>query len=95
IQGQAKENRPLTAEIIFTNPLSKEVTDVVVTAEGSGLIKNPVTIKCGNVQPQETVRIPVYLTPYKSGKKHLLIDLTCNKFSNVKAYLAIEVQSAE
>ncbi|XP_056406361.1 protein-glutamine gamma-glutamyltransferase E-like [Hyla sarda] len=88
-------NKPVDVEIIFTNPLAKEISDIVVTAEGSGLLHNPVTVKGNPVKPNETIQIPLTITPYKTGKKHLLVDLTCNKFQNAKGYLEIEVHGTE
>ncbi|XP_053549286.1 protein-glutamine gamma-glutamyltransferase E-like [Bombina bombina] len=95
LQGQAKVNLPVTANVIFTNPLNKEVRDIVVIAEGSGLIKDPITIKAGNAKPKEAVTVPIIMTPYKSGCRHLLVDLTCNKFFNIKGYLEIKVHEEE
>ncbi|KAM4622718.1 protein-glutamine gamma-glutamyltransferase E-like [Discoglossus pictus] len=92
LEGIAKVNKPVIAQVIFKNPLEKEVLNVVLIAEGSGLIKDPVTIKAGNIKAKETITIPITITPYKAGTKYLLTDLTCSKFFNVKGYLEIEVQ---
>ncbi|XP_075034464.1 protein-glutamine gamma-glutamyltransferase E-like [Mixophyes fleayi] len=91
IKGKAYLNKPVAAEIVFTNPLDKDVTDIVVTAEGSGLLKDPATVRGCTVKPNETITIPLSITPYKSGNKQLLIDFTTNKFQNAKGYLDIEV----
>ncbi|KAG9473946.1 hypothetical protein GDO78_004316 [Eleutherodactylus coqui] len=44
-KSKACVNKPAEVEIIFTNPLNREITNIVVTAEGSGLLKNPVSVK--------------------------------------------------
>ncbi|KAJ1123905.1 hypothetical protein NDU88_002372 [Pleurodeles waltl] len=84
-------NKTATAEVSFTNPLHKEVTDCVLTAEGSGLIKDVLTIKAGSVKSGETLKIPIKITPNRAGLRHLVIDFTCSKFSNIKACEAINV----
>ncbi|XP_053309886.1 protein-glutamine gamma-glutamyltransferase E-like [Spea bombifrons] len=95
VKGKAYVNKPVTAEVVFKNPLNAELTDIVVTAEGSGLIKDPITAKANCAKPKETITIPITITPYKSGTRHLLVDLTCNKFMNVKGYTEVEVLEAE
>ncbi|XP_040291337.1 protein-glutamine gamma-glutamyltransferase E-like isoform X2 [Bufo bufo] len=87
-------NKPVEVDIIFTNPFNKEVSNIVVTAEGSGLLKYPVSINVNPVQPNETVTIPITIKPYKAGPKHLLVDFTTNKFPNAKGYLEIQVHEA-
>ncbi|XP_063816599.1 protein-glutamine gamma-glutamyltransferase E-like [Pseudophryne corroboree] len=95
LKGEAYLNKPVDVEIVFANPFSKDVSDIVVTAEGSGLIKDPVTIRACTVNPNETITIPLTVTPYKAGKKYLLVDFTSNKFQNAKGYLEIEVHENE
>ncbi|XP_069808513.1 protein-glutamine gamma-glutamyltransferase E-like [Dendropsophus ebraccatus] len=95
LKEEAWVNQPVEVEVIFTNPLSKEVTDVVVTVEGSGLLQNPISVKGKPVKPNETISILLTITPYKAGIRHLLADFTCSKFQNAKGYLEIEVHGSE
>ncbi|XP_069507359.1 protein-glutamine gamma-glutamyltransferase E-like isoform X2 [Ambystoma mexicanum] len=95
ISETAMVNKTLTVEVSFTNPLHKEVTDCVLTAEGSGLIRDNVSMKMGTVQPGETLTMPIKITPYKPGNRQLLIDFTCNKISNVKGCKVIRVSPNE
>ncbi|XP_018419793.1 PREDICTED: protein-glutamine gamma-glutamyltransferase E-like [Nanorana parkeri] len=88
-------NQPVKAEVIFTNPLNQEVSDIVVTAEGSGLLQDPITVKAGSVKPKETISIPLIIIPYRSGPKHLLVDLTTDKFQNSKGFVEVEVREPE
>lgn len=37
-------HKPVNVEVTFTNPLSEEVTDCVLRAEGSGLLKEQLRI---------------------------------------------------
>ncbi|CAH2302359.1 -glutamine gamma-glutamyltransferase E-like [Pelobates cultripes] len=95
VLGKAYVNKPVTAEIVFTNPLDLEVSDMVVNAEGSGLLKDPLTKRASAVKAKDTITIPIAITPYKTGKKHLLVDLNSDKFKNMKGYVEIDVQEAE
>ncbi|KAM8945860.1 protein-glutamine gamma-glutamyltransferase E-like [Pelodytes ibericus] len=95
LHGKAYIDKSATTNIVFTNPLNTEVCDIVVTAEGSGLLKDPITKRVDCVQAKGTITILVTLTPYKSGTKHLLVDITCDKFKNVKGFLEIEVHETD
>lgn len=44
-------NKPVKAEVVFTNPLNQVVSDIVVTAEGSGLLRDPITVKYAKYFP--------------------------------------------
>lgn len=92
VKGPVHMNKPVKAEVVFTNPLNQVVSDIVVTAEGSGLLHNPITIKGGSVKPNETIKIPLTMTPYKAGEKHLLVDLTSKQFQSSKAFKEVVVQ---
>ncbi|XP_068118529.1 protein-glutamine gamma-glutamyltransferase E-like [Hyperolius riggenbachi] len=93
VKGPACLDQPVKAEVLFTNLLNQDVSDIVVTAEGSGLLKNPITVKTNRVvKPNETVTIPLTITPYKPGTKYLLVDFTCNKFQNAKGYVELKVK---
>ncbi|XP_031750714.1 protein-glutamine gamma-glutamyltransferase E-like isoform X1 [Xenopus tropicalis] len=91
--GKAIINKSTTVQIIFKNPLNKDLTDIVVIVEGSGLIKEPITIQGGSVEAKDSITIPVTFTPYKEGEKYVLADFTCNKFKNIKGHLQINVQA--
>lgn len=92
MKGPVQMNKPVEAEVVFTNPLNQVVSDIVVTAEGSGLLRDPITVKGGSVKPNETINIPLTITPYKFGQRHLLVDLNSNKFQNAKGFIEVEVQ---
>ncbi|XP_072259867.1 protein-glutamine gamma-glutamyltransferase E-like [Pyxicephalus adspersus] len=95
LKEPASLNKPVKAEVVFTNLLNQEVSDIVVTAEGSGLLKDPVTVKAGSVKPKETIAIPLTITPYKSGQRQLLVDVTSDKFQNAKGFVEVDVQEPE
>ncbi|XP_029470622.1 protein-glutamine gamma-glutamyltransferase E-like [Rhinatrema bivittatum] len=91
VTEQAMVNKTMIVEVSFLNPLHKEISEGVLTAEGSGLIKDQVILRVGCVKPQEVLIMPIEITPYRSGTRQLLIDFCCTKFSNVKGFHCIEV----
>ncbi|XP_041434718.1 protein-glutamine gamma-glutamyltransferase E-like [Xenopus laevis] len=92
LMDKAILNKPVTIQIIFTNPLNKDLTDIMIIVEGSGLINDTITKQGGSVKAKGTITIPVTFTPYKEGERYLLADFTCNKFKNIKGHLEINVQ---
>nr|XP_033819898.1 protein-glutamine gamma-glutamyltransferase E-like [Geotrypetes seraphini]XP_033819899.1 protein-glutamine gamma-glutamyltransferase E-like [Geotrypetes seraphini]XP_033819900.1 protein-glutamine gamma-glutamyltransferase E-like [Geotrypetes seraphini] len=95
VPEKAMVNKPMTVEVSFQNPLCKKVTDGVLRAEGSGLIKDQIVKNVGCVQPQETAIIPLEITPNRPGNRQLLVDFTCSKFTNVKGFCGIKVEPNE
>ncbi|XP_072259865.1 protein-glutamine gamma-glutamyltransferase 6-like [Pyxicephalus adspersus] len=93
ITGKAHVNRPLHIEIIFTNPLSEDVENSVLTVEGSGLVKEPITIELPRLKKNQRSMTSLSITPYRSGQRWLLVDLTSEKFSDIKGTLEINVSS--
>ncbi|XP_053572555.1 protein-glutamine gamma-glutamyltransferase E-like [Bombina bombina] len=89
--GQAILGSPTTVEITFTNPLSKPLTDCVLTAEGSGLIEHVILKNVGALEPEQKMSITVDINPYVTGEKQLLINLTSDKFNNIKGFITIDV----
>ncbi|KAM3923064.1 protein-glutamine gamma-glutamyltransferase E-like [Leptodactylus fuscus] len=90
LKKKAIVNKPTEVDIVFTNPLNKVLSNIVVTAEGSGLLKNPITAKADSVKPNETITITLSLQPYKSGTKQLLVDFSTSGFQNSKGYQEME-----
>lgn len=48
VLGPAVVHKPVNVEVTFTNPLADEVTDCVLRAEGSGLLKEQLRIQYVN-----------------------------------------------
>lgn len=95
VSEEAMVGKPMTVEVSFLNPLSKEVTHCILRAEGSGLIKEEITVELGDVKPQETLTIPIEITPYRPGVRQLLVDFTCCRFTNIKGFWNINVAANE
>ncbi|XP_056406363.1 protein-glutamine gamma-glutamyltransferase E-like [Hyla sarda] len=89
--GPAELGKPVTVEVRFTNPLPVSVKNCVLTAEGSGLIKHEVKKSLDVLDPDHTMKVVLDLEPYVSGEKKLLVNFTCDKFTDVKAFMSINV----
>ncbi|CAM2102156.1 protein-glutamine gamma-glutamyltransferase E [Caretta caretta] len=91
VPSDAKVNEPVNVEVIFTNPLDQEVKDCVLLAEGSDLVKGKLEIEIPSLQSRQTSKIPFEIIPTKSGTKQLLVNFSCDKFPDVKAFETINV----
>ncbi|XP_075427948.1 protein-glutamine gamma-glutamyltransferase E-like [Ascaphus truei] len=92
--GPAVLGKPVTVVVIFTNPLSEPVTNCFLTAEGSGLTKEGIHKDVGALQPQQKISVTLDILPYVTGVKYLLVNLTCNKFNDIKGFLVVTVGKA-
>ncbi|KAM4031309.1 protein-glutamine gamma-glutamyltransferase E-like isoform 2-T2 [Anomaloglossus baeobatrachus] len=89
--GAAVLGKPVTVEIKFTNPLPTPVKNCVLTIEGSGLTKNELQKSLDVLEPDKTMKVTVDVKPYMSGAKKLVMNFTCDKFTDVKGFLPINV----
>ncbi|KFQ17481.1 Protein-glutamine gamma-glutamyltransferase 5, partial [Merops nubicus] len=78
--SQPRLKVPCTAEISFCNPLQEEMKNCVMTLEGCGLFKEPMTIDLGTLASNQQARTIVEFTPYRLGSHRLLANLGCHKF---------------
>ncbi|XP_053309884.1 protein-glutamine gamma-glutamyltransferase E-like [Spea bombifrons] len=92
--GPAVVGHPLPVEVTFTNPLSVPVTDCVLTAEGSGLTQEMLVKNIGVLEPKKETVVGLDLTPFVPGTKQLLVNLTCERFHDVKGFIDINVEKS-
>ncbi|KAM7038148.1 uncharacterized protein M8220_010277 [Acridotheres tristis] len=95
VLGPAVVHKPVSVEVTFTNPLSDEVTDCVLRAEGSGLLKEQLRIHVERMAPMETSTVEFEIIPYRSGTRQLQVDLVCTHFSNIKGFVMLHVAPAQ
>ncbi|XP_063816608.1 protein-glutamine gamma-glutamyltransferase E-like [Pseudophryne corroboree] len=88
---QAHKNKPLHLEIIFTNPIAEDVENSVLTVEGSGLVKEQIKIDVPLLKKNQRSVTKVDITPYRTGQRCIVVDLSSDKFSNVKGSLFVNV----
>ncbi|XP_040293042.1 protein-glutamine gamma-glutamyltransferase E-like [Bufo bufo] len=91
IYGFAFLNNPLDVEITYTNPLSTPLNDGVLVFGGSGLLKKSRRRKVPKLQPKESGRMTIEITPYQSGSRQLTVDLTSKQFSAIKGFHEVKV----
>ncbi|XP_075427935.1 protein-glutamine gamma-glutamyltransferase E-like [Ascaphus truei] len=92
--GQPVLNKPVVISIIFSNPIAENVTNSILTLEGSGLCKEQLLIKVPLLKPNQRSKTEVTITPYRTGARCLIADLSSDKFSNVKASQEVTVAPA-
>ncbi|XP_073539969.1 protein-glutamine gamma-glutamyltransferase E-like isoform X2 [Phyllobates terribilis] len=93
ITDQAHLNKPLSIEIAFTNPTTEEVHNCVLIVEGSGLVKEKITIEVPHMSKNQRSVSKVDIVPYQPGQRCLFVDFSCDKLSDVKGSLTINVAS--
>uniref|UniRef100_A0A8B9PCH5 protein-glutamine gamma-glutamyltransferase n=1 Tax=Apteryx owenii TaxID=8824 RepID=A0A8B9PCH5_APTOW len=82
VLGPTVVHKAVNVQVTFTNPLSEVVTDCVLRAEGSGLLKEQLKIN-------STVQFEII--PYKTGTRQLQVDLVCTHFSDIKGFITLDV----
>ncbi|NXV21578.1 TGM3 glutamyltransferase, partial [Cepphus grylle] len=91
ILGEAKVNREVDVEVIFTNPIDTEVTDCVLQVEGSDLLRGILEIDVPPLKAGENSSTKFQLIPFEAGPKHLLVNFSCDKFANIKTFKMVNV----
>ncbi|KAM8811010.1 protein-glutamine gamma-glutamyltransferase 5-like [Eudromia elegans] len=89
--SQPRLKVPCTAEISFCNPLQEDMKNCIMTLEGCGLFKEPMTIDLGTLASNQQARTVVEFTPYRLGKHRLLANFGCHKFAYCKGCASTEV----
>ncbi|XP_004687926.1 PREDICTED: protein-glutamine gamma-glutamyltransferase 5 isoform X2 [Condylura cristata] len=93
VLGAAIVNQPLSIQVIFSNPLSEQVADCVLTVEGSGLFKKQQRVLIGVLQPQHRASITLETVPFKSGQRQIQANLRSDKFKDIKGYKIVSVEA--
>ncbi|XP_019365445.1 PREDICTED: protein-glutamine gamma-glutamyltransferase E-like isoform X2 [Gavialis gangeticus] len=91
VLGEAKVNEAVDVEVMFTNPINEEVKDCMLRAEGNDLLKGSLKINVPSLKPNERSAVQFEIIPTKGGTKQLLINFSCDKFSDIKAFETINV----
>ncbi|XP_003266844.1 protein-glutamine gamma-glutamyltransferase 5 isoform X1 [Nomascus leucogenys] len=94
VLGAAIVNQPLSIQVIFSNPLSEQVEDCVLTMEGSGLFKKQQKVFLGVLKPQHRASIILETVPFKSGQRQIQANMRSNKFKDIKGYRNVYVDFA-
>ncbi|XP_057580781.1 protein-glutamine gamma-glutamyltransferase 5 isoform X2 [Hippopotamus amphibius kiboko] len=89
--GAAIVNQPLSIQVMFSNPLSEQVEDCVLTVEGSGLFRRQQTVLIGVLTPRHRACLTLETVPFKSGQRQIQANLRSNKFKDIKGYRNVYV----
>ncbi|XP_074965152.1 protein-glutamine gamma-glutamyltransferase 6-like [Phalacrocorax aristotelis] len=95
VLGPTVVRKAVTVQVTFTNPLSEVVTDCVLRAEGSGLLKEQLRINVARMAPMESSTVQFEIIPYKSGTRQLQVDLFSIHFSGIKGFVMLDVAPAQ
>lgn len=91
---RAVMKKPLNVEIVFQNNLSSILNNCSLVAEGSGLIKDQIQKSVSAVKPNDRIKIPLQITPFRAGAHMLFLNFNCDKLKNVKGFKTISVLAA-
>ncbi|XP_053103811.1 protein-glutamine gamma-glutamyltransferase E-like [Hemicordylus capensis] len=91
VLGPARVNQQVKVDVIFTNPLSQEVKDCRLFAEGSDLLEAKLKLEAPPLKAKERSKVQFAIQPSRSGTKQLLVNFTCDKFQDIKAFKTIQV----
>ncbi|KFZ57800.1 Protein-glutamine gamma-glutamyltransferase 6, partial [Antrostomus carolinensis] len=94
VLGPPVVHKAVNVQVTFTNPLSEAVTDCVLRAEGSGLLKEQLRITVARMAPMESSTVQFEIIPYKTGTRLLQVDLVCTHFSDIKGFVMLDVAPA-
>ncbi|XP_040294822.1 protein-glutamine gamma-glutamyltransferase 5-like isoform X1 [Bufo bufo] len=92
-KGSARVNQPCRVQLIFSNPLTDDVSDCLLLIEGSGLLKSQMKILAGTMKAKEKSILEFELVPYKAGLKQLQVNFSSNKFRVIKGFTTILVNN--
>ncbi|XP_075427936.1 protein-glutamine gamma-glutamyltransferase E-like [Ascaphus truei] len=92
--GHPVLNKPVVISVTFCNPIAENVTNSILTLEGSGMCKEQLLITVPLLKPNQTSKTEVTITPYRAGVRCLIADLSSDTFSNVKASQEVTVAPA-
>ncbi|XP_048354860.1 protein-glutamine gamma-glutamyltransferase E-like isoform X1 [Sphaerodactylus townsendi] len=91
VLGQARVNKTVQVEVLFTNPLAESVKDCVLQVEGSDLLAEKLRLDARPLEARQQEVIQFALTPTKAGTKQLLANFSCDKFQDIKGFETVEV----
>ncbi|XP_009927341.1 protein-glutamine gamma-glutamyltransferase E isoform X1 [Haliaeetus albicilla] len=91
VLGEAKVNKEVDVEVIFTNPIDMEVTDCVLQVEGNDLLRGVLEIAIPPLKASEKSSTKFKLIPFETGPKHLLVNFSCDKFADIKNFKMVNV----
>ncbi|XP_076208449.1 protein-glutamine gamma-glutamyltransferase E-like isoform X1 [Aptenodytes patagonicus] len=91
VLGEAKVNKEVDVEVIFTNPIDMELMDCVLQVEGNDLLRGILEIDVPPLKASEKSSTKFKVIPFETGPKHLLVNFSCDKFAAIKTFKMVNV----
>ncbi|XP_034280026.1 protein-glutamine gamma-glutamyltransferase E-like [Pantherophis guttatus] len=91
VLGQAKVGQATKVEANFTNPLDEELKECLLQVEGSDLLAEKLKLKVPPLKAKQSSQMHFEVSPSKSGTKQLLVNFSCDKFQDIKAFETVTV----
>ncbi|XP_065610719.1 protein-glutamine gamma-glutamyltransferase E-like [Cyrtonyx montezumae] len=91
VLDEAKVNKEVDVEVVFTNPIDIELKDCVLQVEGNDLLRGILKIDVPPLKAKEISSTKFKLIPFETGFKHLLVNFSCDKFADIKAFKTVKV----
>ncbi|NXF08996.1 TGM3 glutamyltransferase, partial [Smithornis capensis] len=91
VLGEAKVNKEVDVEVVFTNPIDTEVMDCVLQVEGCDLLTGVLELRIPPLKASEKSSTKFKLIPSEAGLKHLLVNFNCDKFADIKTFKVVNV----
>ncbi|KAJ7403560.1 Protein-glutamine gamma-glutamyltransferase E [Pitangus sulphuratus] len=91
VLGEAKVNKEVDVEVVFTNPINTDVMDCVLQVEGSDLLTGVLELRIPPLKASEKSSTRFKLIPSEAGPKHLLVNFSCDKFADIKTFKMVNV----
>ncbi|NWW45800.1 TGM3 glutamyltransferase, partial [Pedionomus torquatus] len=91
VLNEARVNKEVDVEVVFTNPIDTEVSNCVLLVEGSDLLRGILKIEIPPLKAGDISSTKFKLTPFETGPKHLVVNFSCDKFANIKTFKMVNV----
>ncbi|XP_074537667.1 protein-glutamine gamma-glutamyltransferase 2-like [Halichoeres trimaculatus] len=92
LEGDAKPNQPMTAELSLLNPLPETLQDCSFTVEAVGINSGkPITKEIGAVGPKQEAKASIEFSPTTAGSSTMLVNFNSNKLQNIKSSIDVVV----
>ncbi|XP_039198381.1 protein-glutamine gamma-glutamyltransferase E-like [Crotalus tigris] len=91
VLDQAKVGQVTKVEASFTNPLDEELRDCILQVEGSDLLAEKLKLQVPPLKAQQSSQMHFEISPSKDGTKQLLVNFSCDKFQDIKAFETLTV----
>lgn len=94
VQGQKVVGQEMTVHVEFTNPLKKDLKNIMLRVGGPGMMKTSTQI-FSEVAANSTLRWEGTCTPQRSGHRKIMASLDCDSLRHVYGEIDLEIQDGQ